>query len=62
MNKKTMLIPALDNYPLEATIIKPEGVIKGVIQFQSGTAVRKEFYTRFCMYLAKQGYIVVMFD
>jgi len=55
-------IPARDGYPLAATLLEPAGPPKGVIQFQGGTGVLKEFYTKFTNWLAGQGYVVVRFD
>lgn len=36
--------------------------IHGIIQFNSGTVIKKEFYLKFANYLANQGYIVLLFD
>jgi len=43
--------------------ITPEDIgIKGVIQFHSGTVIKKEFYLKYGTFLATQGYIVFLFD
>jgi predicted alpha/beta hydrolase len=62
MQIDNLQIPALDGYLLSALRLQPTGQIKGIIQFNSGTAIKKEFYLNFCKNMAQKGYIVILFD
>jgi len=62
--KKEIQINAIDGFSLSSIVLKPESniKIKGVIQFHSAIAVKKEFYLKFCTFLAENGFIVVLHD
>ena len=62
MNTQLIKIPALDGYPLAATLREPAGEALGVIQIQSGTGIPQELYANFAAYLSAQGYITLTFD
>ncbi len=54
--------PALDGYPLAATIYEPSAPPRAVVLMTSATAVPRGFYAKFARYLAEQGFKVVTFD
>jgi len=43
-------------------ITPPDTTPLGVIQFHSGTVIKKEFYLKYGMFLASKGYVVFLFD
>ena len=56
-------IIASDGIVIAATLLSPtDKEVRAVIQFHSGTVIRKEFYLKFCSYLCDCGYIVILFD
>jgi predicted alpha/beta hydrolase len=62
---QSITIPAaIDGFPLGGFLLEPPATIhpKAIIQLNSATGVRKEFYLKFAHYLAHQGFIVVGFD
>jgi len=60
---KKIKILTTDNQALSAIVLTPENTNpKAVIQFHAGTVIRKEFYLKFCTYLAEEGFVVVLFD
>ena len=62
MRTEQLKIPALDGYPLGATLRTPEGKPLGVIQIQSGTGIPQELYAHFAEYLTARGYVTLTFD
>ncbi|MEO1053494.1 MAG: alpha/beta hydrolase [Bacteroidota bacterium] len=62
MKEYKQKIEATDGYELGAILLEPEEAPKGVIQFNSGTGILKEFYLNFCKFLCSQGFIVVLYD
>lgn len=61
-NGTRMELICSDGYKLNATLFKPEGTPAGFIIFQGGTAIKKEFYTHFCQFLASEGFYVLSYD
>lgn len=51
-----------DGYELDAILYEPAGQTAGFVIFQGGTAIKKEFYTHFCRFLAEHGYLVLSYD
>ncbi|MGK0389203.1 MAG: putative alpha/beta hydrolase [Maribacter sp.] len=63
MTSTKINISTADNYQLSAVLLRPDGrKPKAVIQFHAGTVLKKEFYLKFCTYLADAGFAVVLFD
>lgn len=57
-----LMVPARDGYPLGATLFEATGLRKGAVLVNSATAVRRAYYARFAVWLARQGYDVVTYD
>lgn len=51
-----------DDYVLDGLIFSPPSKAEAFVIFQGGTAIRKEFYSNFCAYLAEQGFYVLSYD
>lgn len=51
-----------DGYELDAILYEPADQPAGFVIFQGGTAIKKEFYTHFCRFLADHGYLVLSYD
>lgn len=63
MNKERNIINSkADGLAIEVLTIKPEGEIKGIVQFSHGMAEHKERYIPFMEYLAKKGYLTIIHD
>lgn len=63
MNSTKINITTKDNYQLSALLLQPDNAQpKAVIQFHAGTVIKKEFYLKFCTYLAESGFAVILFD
>ena len=50
-----------DGVTLKGLLIKPSSA-KAVVQFNAGTAAKKEFYLPFLTYLAENGYLCCLWD
>jgi predicted alpha/beta hydrolase len=61
VNTSQHKIPSRDGFILSATLLEPKS-LKGCIQLNSATGVKKEFYLNFAKYLADEGYAVLLFD
>lgn len=59
---RSLELTCSDGYKLDAIIYEPDETASGIIIFQGGTAIRKEFYTNFCRFLAANGFIVLSYD
>lgn len=58
-------IPALDGYPLAATLFAPEdadGCADCVVIINSAMAVKRGYYAKYAHYLAEHGFTVVTYD
>jgi len=62
MQTEKIAILARDEYPLSATLFKPNNVSKGVIQFHGGTGIPQKLYENFAINLAERGFTVITFD
>jgi len=62
ITSEPLIIPALDGYPLAATLRTPAGQPLGFIQVQSGTGIPQELYGPFADYLCAKGYVTLTFD
>ncbi|MCG8421642.1 MAG: alpha/beta fold hydrolase [Proteobacteria bacterium] len=62
MKQRDVTIAATDGFELAALHLEPETDLRGVIQFHSGTGVKKEFYLKFAKYMAERGFAVILFD
>ena len=61
--EKEIFIACEDGQQLGALVLQhPDQVVKAVIQFHSGTVVKKEYYLKYAKYLCDLGFIVVLFD
>ncbi len=57
------LIYTSDGTQLSALVVSSEtNNPKAVVQFNSGTVTKKEFYLKLATYLAEQNYIVILYD
>ena len=61
-NGTSMRLTCSDGYNLDAILYTPPETASGFIIFQGGTAIKKEFYTAFCQYLAGHGFVVLSYD
>jgi len=59
---ESFTILSRDQFPLAATLVYSHGEPRGCVQINSATGVKKEIYTHFAVYLAEQGYHVLLFD
>lgn len=55
-------IAALDGYSLAATLFELETAPKGAVLMFPATGIKRQFYFKFCAWLAKQGYAVAVLD
>ncbi len=62
MNEINITIPTPDGLSLSAIIYEYQGNPKGVVQFNIGTGMRKEFYGNLASYLADNGFIVCLWE
>ena len=60
--QEMLKIPALDGYPLAATLYEPEAHSRAVVVINSATAVPRHFYGPFAEFLASQGYTAITYD
>ncbi|HXC06633.1 MAG TPA: alpha/beta fold hydrolase [Bacteroidia bacterium] len=61
VTKEKIAIPCADGIILSGILLKPEKV-HALVQFNGGTAVRKEYYLPFLEYLSEQGYLCCLWD
>jgi predicted alpha/beta hydrolase len=59
---KSVTIPAADGFLLSGTLLEPHGEAKAVIQINSGTGIKKEFYLKLARFFAEQGFVAVVYD
>lgn len=62
MKEIALTIPTADGFDLSAVLYEYPGQPKGVVQFNIGTGMRKEFYGNLARYLAEQGFIVCLWE
>ena len=55
-------ITTSDGFALDATVCEPEGAPLATVMVSSGTAIRKEFYLKFALHLARRGYLAIVYD
>ena len=55
-------VPAVDGYPLAATLFLPRGAKRHAVLINSATATPRKIYRRFAAYLAFQGCAVLTYD
>jgi predicted alpha/beta hydrolase len=55
-------LPAMDGYPLGATLFLPRGAKRHAVLINSATAVHRKIYRGFAGYLAKRGCAVLTYD
>lgn len=60
--KTSLQIPTTDNLLLSAFLFEPKSLPKGVILLCTGMGIPKEFYERYCTFLAEEGYVALVFD
>jgi predicted alpha/beta hydrolase len=59
--EKKITINSKDGFPLGALLIENSNP-KGIVMMNGGTGIKKEFYLKFCRYVASKGYTVVLYD
>jgi predicted alpha/beta hydrolase len=57
-----ILIEARDGFKLSATVRRPSGKIKGVIQLNSGAGIPQKVYANLASFLSNNGYVTVTYD
>jgi predicted alpha/beta hydrolase len=57
-----IVVPAVDGYPLGATLFLPRGAKRHAILINSATAVPRKVYRGFAGYLARRGAAVLTYD
>jgi predicted alpha/beta hydrolase len=57
-----IIIPAVDGYPLAATLFLPRGAKRHAVLINSATATPRKIYRRFAAYLALRGCAVLTYD
>ncbi|MFT4568037.1 MAG: putative alpha/beta hydrolase [Saprospiraceae bacterium] len=63
VNQKEYKIKNRNAQEIALLEIKPQSSkIKAIIQFHSGTVIKKEFYLKYAQFLADVGYVVILFD
>ena len=55
-------VPAMDGYPLAATLFLPRGAKRHAVLINSATAVPRKLYRGFASYLAQRGSAVLTYD
>ena len=55
-------VPAIDGYPLAATLFLPRGAKRHAVLINSATAVPRKLYRGFAGYLAQRGCAVLTYD
>lgn len=57
-----IIVPAIDGYPLAATLFLPRGTKRHAVLINSATAVPRKIYRGFAGYLAPRGCAVLTYD
>ncbi|MBR0751633.1 alpha/beta fold hydrolase [Bradyrhizobium jicamae] len=57
-----IVVPAMDGYPLGATLFLPRGAKRHAVLINSATAVPRKLYRGFAGYLARRGCAVLTYD
>lgn len=58
-----LVIPAVDGFPLAATVFRPTTAGNGkVVQVNGATAVHRHLYRKLARFLASRGFVVVTYD
>lgn len=57
-----IIVPAIDGYPIAATLFLPRGAKRLAVLINSATAVPRKVYNGFAGYLAKRGCVVLTYD
>ena len=57
-----ILIEARDGFKLSATVRRPLGKIKAVIQLNSGTGIPQKLYANLASFLTNHGYVTITYD
>jgi predicted alpha/beta hydrolase len=60
--RRELTIPSRDGLPLAATVYDPEGLARATVLVAPAMGVKRGFYARFGLFLARQGLAVVTFD
>ena len=55
-------VPAMDGYPLAATLFLPRGAKRHAVLINSAPAVPRKLYRGFASYLAQRGSAVLTYD
>jgi predicted alpha/beta hydrolase len=55
-------VPAVDGYPLPATLFEPADAPRAIVIVSPATATPRGFYRAFCEYLAADGAVVLTYD
>jgi len=59
---KAFTLPAIDGYPLAASLFEPRGPARGTLIVHGATATPQRFYRGFSRFLAERGVRVVTYD
>src|SRR5689334_10459033 len=62
MEMQELKSPALDGFPLAATLRRPAVQAKGAIIINCAMGVSRGFYSAFCAHLCAAGYAVLSYD
>jgi predicted alpha/beta hydrolase len=57
-----IIVPAIDGYPLGATLFLPRGAKRQAVLINSAAAVPRKVYKGFAAYLARRGSVVLTYD
>ncbi|WP_027584166.1 alpha/beta fold hydrolase [Bradyrhizobium sp. Ai1a-2] len=57
-----IIVPAVDGFPIAATLFLPRGAKRQAVLINSATAVPRKVYRGFAAYLAKRGSVVLTYD
>lgn len=67
MEERSVSIPAMDGYPLAATLFVPDAAGNGggngvIVQINGATGVLRGYYARYARYLCEKGFHVLTYD
>src|SRR4051794_33825871 len=62
MLRQDLVIPALDGFPLAATLYRPAAPPRRLVVVNSAMGVRRQFYGAFAAFLAGRGYAALCYD
>lgn len=62
LQQENISIRCADGVVLGGLLLIPKSPIQGIIQFNNGTAVKKEYYLPFLRYMCQNGYICCLWD